>query len=206
MKNATFAQWVLKAQLGVRTINPVQVFAAVLCVAGLSLWLWGMPYLKHQHRGLQKEVSQLQARLDHLPVIADHEEMTISEQHLRNFYLTLGETHYAEQQVATVIALANKSGLSLAQTDYKMAENKNGNFRTYTVTIPLKGQYAMIRSFCDQMLLAVPFAALNELTFKRVSISNQIIETRVRFTLYLDDADGVEGMTFAPPSAKKGVE
>ena len=206
MTRPTFGQVILKARLQWRAITSVQLWAMILCAIGISAWLWGIPYLKHQHSNVQKQVQQLQARLNHLPVTVDVNVLTTSEQRLHDFYAALGETHYAEQQVATVIALINKNGLSMAQTDYKLADNKSGNFRTYTVTIPIKGQYAMIRSFCNQLLLAVPFAALDELTFKRASISNQIIETRVRFTLYLDDIDGTEGLTFKAPHKQEKAE
>jgi len=196
MTLSSSGQFTLKVRLGMRLLTPIQILVIFLWIAGIGAWLWCIPYLKNLNSQYQSQYQQLETKLNHLPASIGPETLTPSEQHLQYFYAILGESRYAEQQVATLIALANKNGLNIGETDYQIAENKNGNFRTYTVMIPIKGQYGMIRSFCDQILLTIPFAALDELNFKRASISNQIIETRVRFTLYLDDPEGIEGRTF----------
>ena len=197
---------ILRMVLWKRDISPFQLLVCLLWGVGICVWFWWVPHLKHQRVDDQNQCQQLQARLDHWPVRMDKEVLSLSEQHLHDFYASLGETHYAEEQVSTLISLANKNGLIMGQTDYKLAENKNGNFQTYIVNVPIKGQYAAIRHFCDQVLLAIPFASLDELNFKRAAISNPIIETRVRFTLFLYDEQGSEGRTFVLPHIQGKTE
>ncbi|MGZ3158645.1 MAG: hypothetical protein ACXU7H_06145, partial [Burkholderiaceae bacterium] len=64
---------------------------------------------------------------------------------------------------------------------------------------PVKGQYQAIRKFCEQTLLAIPFASLDEINFKRDEITNSTLEAKLHFTLYLSDAS-TSGQA---PSAKE---
>ncbi|PRC92697.1 hypothetical protein [Solimicrobium silvestre] len=203
MKLTSISQFALKLRLGCRQLGWSNALAILLCLSGSIAWLWAVPYLKQQRMISQTKLQQTQVTVNQLPKATSAVELTQSEQRLRAFYSALGETHYVEQQVASLIGLATKNGLILNQAEYKLAQNKNGHFHTYTVTMPVKGQYSMIRGFCDQVLLSIPFAALDELNFKRASISNQIIETRIRFTLYLDDVSEPENNSLAS-SVKQG--
>jgi hypothetical protein len=49
----------------------------------------------------------------------------------------------------------------------------------------LRGGYAQVRSFLDQVLTQIPAAALEEVTIRRDSVGARATETRVRLTLYL---------------------
>lgn len=206
MKALTFAEVLLKATLKARRIDPIHIFAWGCLVVGSSIWLWLIPALRHQLTSIQMEVQRLTGQLDSLSTTTRADESGPSLHHLQEFYQTLGQTRYAEQQVATVIALANKNGLTIAQTDYRLVQNTDGGFRTYTVSIPIQGEYQMVRRFCHEMLLAIPFAALDEIDFKRVSISSATIETHAHFTLFLDEPDRANDVLRSGQSALKHPE
>ena len=53
------------------------------------------------------------------------------------------------------------------------------------MTLPVSGDYTKVRGFVNDVLEAVPSAALDELTLKRESIDMPELESRVRFTLFL---------------------
>lgn len=108
-------------------------------------------------------------------------------QNLAIFYESLGERHYAEQQLKTLFALANKNGLSLAKGQYKLSYEKNSQVYTYQIVLPVKGPYQAIWQFVLQTLDAIPFAALNEISFKRDSVSDNLPEARLHLSLYLND-------------------
>jgi hypothetical protein len=55
----------------------------------------------------------------------------------------------------------------------------------YQVILPVKGDYTNVREFVNDVLGAVPSAALEELALKRESIEVPELESRVRFTLFL---------------------
>lgn len=107
---------------------------------------------------------------------------------LAQFQAVLGERRYVEQQVGTLFALAAKQGLVLSQGEYKAAAERNGGFATYQVNLPVKGSYGAIWQFAMAALTAIPFASLDDISFKRDSIGQPGVEARVRLTFYLQES------------------
>jgi type VI protein secretion system component VasK len=106
------------------------------------------------------------------------------------FYTALGPRRYAEQQVRTLFALAAKNGLSLSQGEYKAGYDRNARVATYQVNLPVKGSYAAIWQFAMGALRAIPFASLDDISFRRDDVKDPAVEARLRLTLYLKDAPG----------------
>jgi hypothetical protein len=104
------------------------------------------------------------------------------------FYAALGPRRYAEQQVKTLFTLAAKSGLSLSQGEYKTGYDRNARVTTYQVNLPVKGSYGAIWQFAFGALRAIPFASLDDVSFRRDSIGDPAVEARLRLTFYLKDA------------------
>jgi len=110
-----------------------------------------------------------------------------SNENLDHFYASLGEKRYAEQQVKQLFDIAAKTGLALDQGDYKFSVDKASRVAAYQVTLPVKGAYQNIWQFSMQALTAIPFAALDDIAFRRETISEPVVEARLRFTLYLKE-------------------
>jgi hypothetical protein len=108
------------------------------------------------------------------------------------FYAALGQRRYAEQQVRTLFALAAKNGLSLSQGEYKTGYDRNARVSTYQVNLPVKGSYGAIWQFALGVLRAIPFASLDDISFRREDVKDPAVEARLRLTLYLKDAPGGE--------------
>jgi len=106
------------------------------------------------------------------------------------FYAALGQRRNAEQQVRTLFELAAKSGLVLSQGEYKSAWDRNARVHTYQVNLPVKGSYTAIWQFALGALRALPFAALDDVSFRRDSIGDPVVEARLRLTFYLADGAG----------------
>ena len=174
----------LRLRLAVAALGPVACGAAVLCLAGALALAWLLP-----ERALQGRRQAVALGLATLPppVLAPVSAPAGPNENLALFYDTLGERRYAEQQVKTLFALAAKSGLVLSQGEYKAAAEQNGRFHTYQVSLPVKGSYAAIWQFAMQALRAIPFASVDEISFRRDSIGAQAVEARLRLTLYLAD-------------------
>jgi Tfp pilus assembly protein PilO len=185
MKNPGLRTMTLQLRLALMRFGWSNGIAAFICAIGAASWLWGMPHLHAQIDARQNALSRARQSLQ----AADSPEAVVkrpkAEERLANFYENLGEKAYAEQQVKTLFASAEKSGLSLNQAEYKLAFDKNGGYYTYLINLPVKGSYGAIRQFCEQVLLAIPFASLDEISFKRDAISNRTLEAKLRFTLYL---------------------
>ena len=184
MNAQAFWSLVLRLRLALRALGPVGCGAAALCLAGALALAWLLP-----ERALQRERRAVALSLAALPppppaVLAPP---ATPDANLALFYDALGERRYAEQQVKTLFALAAKTGLVLSQGEYKSAFEPNGRFHTYQVSLPVKGSYGAIWQFGMLALRAMPFASLDEISFRRDTIGAPVVEARLRLTLYLAD-------------------
>jgi len=174
----------LRLRLG--RLGAANIVAIAFMAAGVSGWAWFLPHLQQENRRVQMAISAAQKSLSNpvAPVVAT--PASLNEQRLQQFYDVLGESRYAEQQVKSLFAIAAKHGLALNQAEYKYGYDKSGKFHTYTITLPVKGTYAAIRPFCEQVLLSIPFASLDAVDFKRDTVGNPTIDAKLHFTLHLD--------------------
>jgi len=87
--------------------------------------------------------------------------------------------------IKTVFAEAQKAGLTLAQAEYHLVEDKKGGFAAYQMVLPVQGPYIKLREFIDGVLAEAPGAALEELAFKRNGIGTAATEARLRLVFYV---------------------
>ncbi|MCA1323583.1 hypothetical protein [Herbaspirillum sp. alder98] len=168
-------------------LGAVNVAAAVCWGIALAAWLWGVPYWQERLRLQQSAIFDTRQALQ-APMYPLSATPRMSERdRLKAFYDGLGDIHYVEQQVKTIFSLASTSGVALAQADYRMTEEKAGGFSAYRIRFPVKGSYKAVRQFCMQVLMAIPFASLDELQFKRAAVSSEVIEVNLQLTLYLNN-------------------
>ena len=160
-------------------LGPVAAGAAVLMISGALALAWLLP--ERALQGQRRAVAPGPAPAP-VPVVAPPSG---PDANLALFYDTLGERRYAEQQVKTLFALAAKTGLVLSQGEYKSAFEQSGRFHTYQLNLPVKGSYAAIWQFAMLALRAIPFASLDEISFRRDTIGAPAVEARLRLTLYL---------------------
>ncbi len=192
------ATGLLQARLGLARLGVARLLAAVVCVVGAVAWLQLLPQWR---AGLQAQQLALQARAAAGARVAAPVVLPPSPARgLATFYDALGEPRFAEQQLKTMFAIAGDIGLALDKAEYKSAADANGRFHTYQIVLPVKGSYAQLRQFCEQMLAAIPFAALDEMNLRREAIGDTQLEGRLRFTLYLaEPASSVAAGRIAGP-------
>jgi 4-amino-4-deoxy-L-arabinose transferase-like glycosyltransferase len=181
MKLPEISILLLQARLWLKQRGAVAACGAVLCLIGSVTWLWHIPTAKTQ-RALEQQSK------DALPTVsANLLGATSVERNMFNFYDLLGERRHPEQQIKTLFEIAAKNGLSLTKGQYKLAYEQNSRVYTYQIILPVKGTYMAIWQFGNQVLAAIPFASLDEISFKRDSIADNLPEARLRFTLYLNE-------------------
>lgn len=186
MNNASLAAIALRMRLALSAAGPVLCLAIGLMLAAAATLAWLLPQGE-----LQAERHQVAMRLASMPPsVALKAAPVTANDNLTLFYGTLGEKRYAEQQVRTLFALADKAGLSLSQGEYKGAFDRNARVHTYQVTLPVKGSYDKVLKFSMMALAGIPFASLDEISFKRETIGEPAVEARLRLTLYLADQPG----------------
>jgi hypothetical protein len=193
MKPVNVGALLLRLRLAVLA-NPALV-AAALAFAACAL---ALAWTAHTLAGFDAERDALKAaaRSASLPspvpavAVAPVVAAAPAPDNLEAFYAALGPRRYAEQQVRTLFALAAKNGLSLSQGEYKTGYDRNARLSTYQVNLPVKGSYGAIWRFALGALRAIPFASLDDISFRRETIGDPAVEARLRLTLYLKDAPG----------------
>jgi hypothetical protein len=173
----------------VRRLGWVNGLALVLLLLACAGFFGALPELRRQEAQNRATLEQARKTLAQ-PQVDVAPPLSNAERNLQAFHDLLGESRYAEQQVKTLFAIAAKNNLTLSQAEYKLGNSKSGTFSTYTISLPVHGQYGAIRTFCQQVLLAIPFASLDQVEFKRDAVGNTNLEGKLRFTLYLDGQHG----------------
>ena len=199
MKQLSFGTLALRLQLALRAW-PLPVACGVVLLAIAAALAWTL----HANIALDAERDALlaeRAARQKAPASAAAPSATPapsapavqpapSIDNLDAFYAALGPRRYAEQQVRTLFALAAKNGLALSQGEYKTAYDRNARVTTYQVNLPVKGGYGAIWQFAMGALREIPFASLDEISFRRDGIQDPSVEARLRLTLYLKDVPG----------------
>jgi hypothetical protein len=157
-----------------------------LLVFALALAGWALLPLAHRqardrHTALERAEARQAARAERLRQAT---APTAQDERLQRFLAVRGESGYAEQSVKTLFAVAQAAGLALDQAAYESAVQP-GSQEVYRIALPVRGSYESIRRFCEDSLQAMPFAALDQVEFKRERVDDAQLEARLRFTLFL---------------------
>jgi hypothetical protein len=177
-----FSKLLLRAHIGLTRLNPVTGAVALLLFLGVAVWL-------AVALGAHEETPSEPRPLPPVPAVgAASVRESADEQNLRNFYAALGNRQETEQALKTLFDLAQQADLSLDQADYQWRFDKQSGTYRYQILLPVKGAYGAIRRFCERALLALPFASLDEWSFKREAIGDDALDVSLRFTFYLKDA------------------
>ena len=191
MKGANLATLWLQLRLAARRVNPLMQAAVLLLLAGLGTLLWLAPARDQ----LEAEREQLRrAAATPPPVAAAPIPVSSAAERLAIFHAALGAQRDVEPGMKTLFRLAAKTGLVLRQGEYKRGYDRNAKLHTYQVNLPVKGSYAQIWQFAFLVLRALPFASLDDVSFKRDAIAETALEGRLRLTFYLRDGPGTRGV------------
>ncbi|WP_240702382.1 hypothetical protein [Trinickia terrae] len=109
----------------------------------------------------------------------------LAAQRLADFHGVLGNAGRTDEIVTRLFEAAAQTGVALNKAEYRPAHDAAGRYDTYTIVLPVKGDYASVRRFCEQVLLTLPYLALDDMRFKRSSANDRSIEASLRFTAFL---------------------
>jgi len=178
----------LQAELLLRRTGwPPLAGLALACAGFVTLLAW-LPAQEMRLARMEAEyrrvVAQLAKPVESAPV---RDSSTLQAERQAAFNATLAPRAKVPDIVKTVFVEAQKAGLSLAQAEYRMGEDKAGGYASYQMVLPVKGPYLKLREFIEGVLAEVPAAALEEISFKREGIGASAAEARLRFVFYLRD-------------------
>lgn len=169
-----------------------------LAACGLALH-WFL--LRHTVQIQQQELSTLQEKtrqqqeknsLSFVAALPEGNKPPLSA--AEEFQTILGHTETLEEYLKKLFQIAGKKNLSLPQGSYKTSTNAAGGYESYSIELPVVGNYQKIRELSEEILLALPFSALEEIRFKRDSASHAILEAKLKFVLFLLPEPADHGM------------
>jgi len=180
LQRLELAPLLLRSRIALARAGALPCLAVLLLLAGVVSCLWLLP----QRALIQQQLAQ---PLPPVAALVAPPVAPSANQNLADFYTVLGPQRCAEQQVKVLFDLAAKNGLTLNQGEYKTARDAASGVTTYQIILPVKGSYQAIWQFAMQAMRDMPFAALDEVAFRRENIGEPAVEARLRFTLYLKD-------------------
>lgn len=179
----TLARLWLHLQLVLVRAGGMRVASIAAALAALLVWSVFLPRVKQQ--AFREQQMFRQAQFDAKAVAPAPKVQRVVPDRAGEFYNLLGDRHHAEHQIKTIFALAQRNAVALNSADYRIDFDADSQIDQLKVKAPIKGTYGALRNFIEDVLLAIPFAALEELHVKREVISSPIVEAQLAFTLYL---------------------
>lgn len=185
MKVPQLTRVLLRLHLTLRRSSVGVLLAAAFALGAASMWFALLPGMAARIVDEARAVARARSAPLPKPVVSP---ATLAAERLNAFYAVLGDAAHTEQVVMRLFDAAAEAGIKLDKTEYKPAVDRTGRFETYTIVLPVKGDYASLRRFCEKVLLKVPYAALDDMRFKRSSANDQTVEASLRFTVFLRPA------------------
>jgi len=81
-----------------------------------------------------------------------------------------------------VFKLAASRHIELLKGEYQLKVEPNSPLITYTATFPVQNEYAALKSFAADVLLALPHVSMDELRMSRSDARSGSLDSMVRFT------------------------
>ena len=156
------------------------VLGIALIIAALVLQIWGVNAARAQADKLVIEQAAQRQRLAMRPIVVDSKSALAS-----SFYANLPAAPSALKAVEGIHRAAATHQVRLATGEYRLARDSSPQLQRYQVTLPARATYPQVRSWIAELMNEVPYAALDELSFRRDDASSDAVEVRLRMTLFL---------------------
>lgn len=172
----------LRCQLAWRRLHPAVPVVAVALLAVLLLDAVVVPAVRTRAEHAEAAFARARQR----PVVPQDVVAAVPQlSDWQRFRDVLGDARHGEQQVATLFAIAQDLQLALLQGQYRLGCEDEVPFCRLRMQLPVQGRDLVIRRFIDEALRAIPFAALDQLSFKRESVADEDVGAELVFTLYM---------------------
>lgn len=181
----------LRGGLVLGRLRVINLVAPLLLLLGIAAEQFLLPHLAAQAQLQRHELSLLELNAKESLAALPVHRLQVQDEH--DFYEALGDAAHAEQAIEKLLGAAAAHGLLIQRADYKAGVVPETNISTYQINLPISGTYPALRRFCEQFLREVPFAALDEVNFRRETTASARVEAKFRFTLFLDKSRATLG-------------
>jgi Tfp pilus assembly protein PilO len=91
--------------------------------------------------------------------------------------------------IGNIARLAQASGLSIEEADYRPVQESGRPIMRYEMSIQVVDGYAKLKGFMAKLLSEVPNLAIANLTLQRQKVADAKVEAQLRFVMYFRDSD-----------------
>ncbi|HRD92261.1 MAG TPA: hypothetical protein PL117_11310 [Accumulibacter sp.] len=177
----------LTAEIWLHRHGPWSLTLAMAFCSLLALALLLIPGLQSELAERQTEqqavVDALQARA--VGALAPPEPpRSTSERHYRAFRQILADESQVLPSIQAVLDSAVSHQLLATRAEYQRGQDPLVPAETLQMTVPVRGRYADVRRWIEEILATQPFVAVDELGFKREEIGIDQLEARLRLTIW----------------------
>lgn len=106
---------------------------------------------------------------------------------LTEFYGQFPPMHDLPDTLKTLHALAHKHEITLDRGDFKFGKAEGDKLLRYEITLPVKCSYPHLRNFIDEAARTLPTLGLSEISLKRETVGDNLVQAKLDFILYLSD-------------------
>lgn len=93
-------------------------------------------------------------------------------------------------QVRELVRLT-QPGLAWQQADFQQRRLPGLAIVRLQITVPISGDYEQVRRALDRALLDMPALSLDQLTLRRLRVSDTTLDTQLRLSIWLRDGDSL---------------
>ncbi|RDE52334.1 MAG: hypothetical protein DVS81_00760 [Candidatus Accumulibacter meliphilus] len=182
----------LSAEIGLHRHGPWWLLLALSFCLLLVLAATLLPALHAELAAAQGSLRALQARAANGEPPAAPE--SASERHYQAFQEVLAEESQVLASIQAVLDLVASHQLLSTRAEYQRGRDLQAQADTLQMIVPVRGRYADIRRWIEEILATQPFVAVDELGFKRDEIARNEVEARVRLSIWHHRAQPAKGL------------
>jgi hypothetical protein len=176
--------WRLGAEIFVTRVGASTVIAAAALVVVVAAGVSHLLQLRSSAERMKVEIAALRAQVA-APKSTTPARPTGNMERLALFERTLGKRAELDAHLRVVFAAAKRNGVALKVGEYRLVNDAAGGFSRYQVNFPVGGNFKSLQQFSQQVLVELPFAALEEVSLKRESVGARELDARLRFVFFL---------------------
>jgi HAMP domain-containing protein len=159
--------------------------ALALLAACLGFYLSVVVPAQNTLADLKQNLDVMQYDETHLKQASQDVDRTSPTGQLETFYEKFPAESTVPDTLEKMIKLAQKKGLNPKQAAYRIVRNNPGELLSYQISLPIKGAYPSIMTYAFELLASIPNLALDNVSFQRQKIGDNLIEATLKMTLYI---------------------
>lgn len=164
-------------RLGRRRGWPVFLAVALLLAAG------AVEFQALQWRREARLVEQAIAAVELAPREPVADTQAVSQQRLRTFYETLPQARDSAATVKQLFKIAERSGVTLAQGEYRAMPDTVAKLVRYRISLPVRGEATRIHAFVVDSLNEIRPLTLEGVSFRREKIAAREVDAQLQLIL-----------------------